>query len=150
METNEQQQNVNNQQQNVNEIRSQLGPLTDAITILTNQVEEVQAQNQHILDENRELKSQVRERINTIPMEVKAVLNLFIQEFKEAMASKKPSDMSESIKELAKAMDNLRMKIEDTSVLQLTMSDKVLEAAEEIMQIKDQLPRHAPPKTVAQ
>ncbi|WP_262562586.1 hypothetical protein [Acaryochloris sp. CCMEE 5410] len=53
-------------------------------------VEEVQAQNQHILDENRELKSQVRERINTIPMEVKAVLNLFIQEFKEAMASKKP------------------------------------------------------------
>ena len=77
--------------------------------------------------------------MNTLPMEMKGLLNSFIVEFTEAMNSQKSDKMAESIAKLSKAMESLGIKLEDSSLVNLQMNTQVVESADQIKAIYRQL-----------
>ena len=108
-------------------------------TNLTRSIEELKAQNTEALQENKELKSYIRKQLSASPLVVKQMLNDFIAQFKEALEKQKSDKMSETLKDLVEAMNNLSVKLEDTSLVQVQVNEQVMEAYEEIMDNKKQL-----------
>ena len=107
-------------------------------TNLTCSVEELKAQNEQVLQSNKELQKEIRKQLSANPLMIKQMLNDFIAQFKEALENQKSDKMSETLKDLVEAMNNLSVKLEDTSLVQVQVNEQVMEAYEEIMDNKRQ------------
>ena len=107
-------------------------------TNLTRSVEELKEKNEQVLQSNKELQKDIRKQLSASPLIIKQMLNDFIAQFKEALENQKSDKMSETLKDLVEAMNNLSVKLEDTSLVQVQVNEQVMEAYEEIMDNKRQ------------
>jgi lipopolysaccharide biosynthesis regulator YciM len=117
--------------------------LMQAIAQMNQNYETLANQYQAIQQQNQDLQTSIRERLNTIPLEMKQILNAFTTQLIDIMEGQKSDKMHEAIKQLTATMDNLIIRLEDSSMVQLQVNDQVMTAYEEIM-LKTNSPNHSP------